>query len=561
MNYKGKRLKIHMHFMVYLLGSFIFCMGFTIINPYSCMSIQAECEDNTYTDSQGLIFTIKEDNSCVLSGYTGEASYKLVIPADITVSGSSYKVKEVGSKALTGCIGLNELEISNEITTVATDAFSDIDNIEKIRIIPSEWSTGKRKRTALISIKLNSLFTSENVNTEVVITEDILKKALNYENTEEIRLTLKLNDFKCFPKITYGKKAAKMLRRTGKNLTLRLVDAGDNIYFIKLKSEDIINADGKPALLFNEITERNNYGKADKEIKKVLNKNGINKKNIRVLQYGSEAEEKPWVKLVLNVREDRSYSVYRYIEKEGKFILAGLKTSLTASDGKLGFYLQKNGIYIITKEPLKFMLKEQSDIFVREGAKTYYIKKGNILRGWLKRGKKYYYFDRQNGEMIRSAKVDGIKLRDDGTAVATEYAEAKIDVMMKARKIVDEITVPTDTKEEKMKKCFLWVFQYPYRRFRTLESVSDRKGWEITFANDIFDRKMGCCISESAAVAFLFKECGCNEVYIGSDTSHGWVEYNGRVYDPLFAEAKGFSNYYNVSYESSKLWIITKKRV
>lgn len=57
-------------------------------------------------------------------------------------------------------------------------------------------------------------------------------------------------------------------------------------------------------------------------------------------------------------------------------------------------------------------------------------------------------------------------------------------------------------------------------------------------------------MSDAAAVAFMFHECGYEEVYVACDTSHAWVELEGRVYDPLFAEARGFNKYYNIPYSS-----------
>lgn len=583
MNFKKKRLQVRMKFAVYLFGLFVSCMGLAIINPHGCVAAQAEeaaDTENAYEDSQGLIFTLSGDgldmaapgteesgeadriSFCTLSAHTETIPAKVVIPAEITVSGSSYKVRGIESRALADCSGLYEVDISNEIKEIAPDAFLNCKDLGKIRIIPSKWKAENFKNTAYISIKLNSGSLPENVNKEVVITEDVVKKALIYKKAEKVRITLKLNEPQSFPKVTYGKKAAKRLRHTKKNLTLRFISKKGGFRLINLEPADIKKANGNPTLLFNEITEEKKYGRADKDVKKAVKKSGISKKDIRVLQYISKIGNKSPARLWISTKKDKTYYIYRYINKEGKFCPVSLKPSLKASNGKLGFYAQKNGIYIITQKPLKSMVGKLTDEFVKEGFKTYYVdKKGNITKGWIKKGKNYYYLDRKSGEMASSKKVDGIRLRADGTAVTTEYAVAKIDVMMKARKIVDSVTLPTDTKEEKMKKCFLWVFQYPYRRFRTLESVSNQKGWEIIFANDIFDRKMGCCISESAAVAFLFKECGCDEVYIGSDTSHGWVEYNGRVYDPLFAEARGIIGYYNVSYESAKLWLIIKKRV
>ena len=40
----------------------------------------------------------------------------------------------------------------------------------------------------------------------------------------------------------------------------------------------------------------------------------------------------------------------------------------------------------------------------------------------------------------------------------------------------------------------------------------------------------------------------CTDGHRNDENSHGWAEINGRVYDPLFAEAKSYSRNYGVRY-------------
>ena len=68
----------------------------------------------------------------------------------------------------------------------------------------------------------------------------------------------------------------------------------------------------------------------------------------------------------------------------------------------------------------------------------------------------------------------------------------------------------------------------------------------MTFANDIFDNGQGCCVSQSAALAFLFREIGYTDVYVCHDTGHSWVTIGNILYDTVFAEAKSFAANYNV---------------
>lgn len=181
------------------------------------------------------------------------------------------------------------------------------------------------------------------------------------------------------------------------------------------------------------------------------------------------------------------------------------------------------------------------------GQNTYYFdEKGVMQTGWQKIDGEYYFFNRKNGKRVVGKTVDDIKIAANGKVQKTSYNVSKIDTMIRAHEIMLEITKPTDSIETKRLKCFKWVFQFPYHQFRRLGPIYNNKGWEMTFANDIFKFRSGCCVSEAAAVAFLFHECGYENVYVCHDTSHGWIEVNGCLFDPLFAESKSFNANYNV---------------
>lgn len=193
--------------------------------------------------------------------------------------------------------------------------------------------------------------------------------------------------------------------------------------------------------------------------------------------------------------------------------------------------------------------------------KTYYFdQSGEMTTGWMKKKGEYFYMDRTSGVMKSKCTVDGIKLRKDGTAKQTEYAVAKIKTMITARSIMRANTKTSDSKSQKLKKCFNWVLKHPYKRYRTLRSVQKKKGWETIFANDVYQKGNGCCVSEASAFAFLAHECGY-ESYICDDTGHAWSEINGRVYDTLFAEAKSYKKYYNSSYRTARLHRVGKLKI
>ena len=91
--------------------------------------------------------------------------------------------------------------------------------------------------------------------------------------------------------------------------------------------------------------------------------------------------------------------------------------------------------------------------------------------------------------------------------------------------------------------------------------------WYAVQANDHFERGCGDCIADASAFAYLAKALGYKNVYIcadGSrrdDNSHAWTEINGRVYDPLFAEAKSYSRYYGLPRRSYELSAVLRYRL
>lgn len=224
-------------------------------------------------------------------------------------------------------------------------------------------------------------------------------------------------------------------------------------------------------------------------------------------------------------------------------VLAPANVSLAA---KTNSFEKKKGYTYYLDENGKKVKDKIVDV---DGASYYLDKKGIMIKGWVKSGKRYYYFDRKSGKMKTDCKVDGIQLKKDGSAKTDKYSKEKIKTMITARKVVAKITKPTDSKSSKIKACCKYVMDPPYVRYRFLKPIMNKKGWECTFANDIFKKGKGDCVSETCALAFLFKELNMKNIYVCHDTSHSWVEVDGKVYDPLFAEAKKDHGYLNVTYK------------
>lgn len=220
---------------------------------------------------------------------------------------------------------------------------------------------------------------------------------------------------------------------------------------------------------------------------------------------------------------------------------------------------------IITKNGNKFYKKNGKIVkrkFVKVKGKTYHFgKNGAMTTGWMKYKGNYYYFNRNNGKMARKRKVDGVSINEEGKAKNTESNVEKIKTMIRAKKRMLKLCEPTDTKKQKLRKCFDWIAKAPYKRYRFLKSIYKTKGWEVTFANDIFENGDGCCVSEAAALAFLVHECGYKTVYVAHDSEHAWMELNGKVYDTLFARSKDYEKYYNLSYSNYNCHAIDKRKI
>ena len=182
---------------------------------------------------------------------------------------------------------------------------------------------------------------------------------------------------------------------------------------------------------------------------------------------------------------------------------------------------------------------------------TYYFDDGIITYGWCYAGDGYYHLDRTTGILAKNTTVDGIRVDKNGKADNTYYNNEKIKTFIRARDIVNRITLPSDTVSEKKLKCFRWVMSFSYRQYRLVGASMKITGWEMLFANDIFINGNGCCGSTSAAFAFLAVECGCKDVYFCDDgvstDGHAWVtmEGNNRVYDVVFAKSKSFNKNYD----------------
>lgn len=224
-----------------------------------------------------------------------------------------------------------------------------------------------------------------------------------------------------------------------------------------------------------------------------------------------------------------------------------IRNKITATEILKGKFVKKKGYKYFKKKKGGYA----KNMFFTYRKNVYRVnKKGVVVKGWMKYKGNYYFFDRESGKMKIGGKADNFKISRYGVFKDNKYNLERVKVYLLAQKVMEKYTSPTDSKSDKLYKCYKWLAKYPYMEFRKVRDTKKKhpKDWDIIYARDIFDRHKGCCASEAAAFAYLAKTCGYKDVKICSDTGHCWVDIDGKLYDPLFAEDRGFSKNYNATY-------------
>lgn len=518
-------------------------------------------EAAAYTDQQGVIYTFAGKKNCYVSGFETNIASAIRIPEAVKANGGTYQVKGIRASAFKSCTALKRLEIPNSVTDIEADVFQGCKNLKSIVIVPVKYTVKTSGKTAAATVKIDGALLTTPADVKLELGPDVVKKSVSGKKTDGVTLQVFVRDNASYrvkdglpEDITLAKKAVKLVADSGKSLKVRVKDAQGSSYYIKADAADLKQLSGDLSLSVKKEKADDTSGTLQTDLKKAIQKNKLGAGNVDILSYGFGKGTKANISIVFPVKNAKAGSevyVYRYDKAKRVFAAVSFHPYTASKQGTVTLPISKGGTFLAVKKSLKYMSRKPASEFLREKGSTYYVdQKGNAVHGWKKIGSEYYYFDRDSGKMAAGGKVDGIAIRTDGTAKQTAAGVAKIQTMIKARAVVEKITKPSDSITVKREKCFRWVFQFPYRRYRRLKPIYKQPGWEVTFANDIFDHKQGCCVSEACAVAFLFHECGYKTVYVGIDTGHAWVELEGRVFDPLFAEGRGYSKYYNIPYSS-----------
>ena len=541
--------------------------------PEAETGVVSGAEQGVYTDSQGVIYSL-DGNGCYVSGYTEGLVSAVVIPKELQTEDSSYVVKGIQKQAFAKCSRLKKIEIPNSVNDIGKGTFSGCSNLASISVVPVEYSLKANEKASTVGIRINSVLFGEAKEVRLLLRKEQVTQAAAQKAAEQIVLSVQADSsgdgtrYAVPEQIEFDADAVKALARCGKDLKVRLTDTDGEKYYVTMDKKNLKQISGSWRLKLRKQKTDRTTGNLKADLQKAYKKNGISEKKTLIYQMTLAGGEKASAEIVLPVKQLRAMQagseiyVYRYSKSKRDFLTVLYHPAVVSKQGNVRLSLDKGGVYILSVKPFQYLCRKLTNTWITEAGSTYYLdQNGQPVCGWKKLGQDYYYFDRENGKQAAGRIVDGIRLTKSGQAVATNANVQKIQTMIKARNIVLQITKPEDTLEEKIRKCFLWVFQFPYKQYRRLNPIYRQEGWEVIFANDIFDRHQGCCVSEASATAFLFHECGCETVYVATDTGHAWVELNGRVYDPLFAEARGFDNYYNRSYEGYGMYAVVKHKI
>lgn len=184
--------------------------------------------------------------------------------------------------------------------------------------------------------------------------------------------------------------------------------------------------------------------------------------------------------------------------------------------------------------------------------KTYLFDiKGRQKTGWQYYKGSYRFFkpvNKSGGYMVKNKVVNGIKLKKDGTATVTATGSEELSIMVKAQKLKEQLTKPTQSKAKKLASGFAWMRDDCIERAR--RDWSYYSGWHRDFALDIIDYNTGSCYSFGAAFAYYANAVGCKSCKVVSSGGHGWAEVDGAVYDVEWTRQTGRS-YFAFPYSSS----------
>ena len=200
--------------------------------------------------------------------------------------------------------------------------------------------------------------------------------------------------------------------------------------------------------------------------------------------------------------------------------------------------------------------------WVKRDGYVYYYRDGKPLKGFKKIRGKYYYFDRygrqrtgwrkvkkkfryfrirngRKGYMLSGVKINGVKLKKNGTARITNRVKKKVDLLLRYQKLVDQMTVPLEDNHTKLVRVF------KYARDLNLKDLGDPTyawNWDQIYAEMFLQSRYGDCVVASCGFAYMANAIGYENVSVRL-YFHSHAEINKRIYDPGFAKTVSDYNY------------------
>lgn len=181
----------------------------------------------------------------------------------------------------------------------------------------------------------------------------------------------------------------------------------------------------------------------------------------------------------------------------------------------------------------------------------YFDEKGIQRFGWQKINGNYYYFrmaSAKKGYSVYNRTVNGIRLAKDGKAKVTSANREKLELMVRANKLMQSLTNNRMSREQKLRVAFNQARNglRAYNRGSFVRSES----WDVYYAKLAFDSGRADCYSFGAYFAYLANAVGFRASCVSSG-GHGWAEIDGKVYDPNWSLVDRAHDYFGMSYSLS----------
>lgn len=146
-------------------------------------------------------------------------------------------------------------------------------------------------------------------------------------------------------------------------------------------------------------------------------------------------------------------------------------------------------------------------------------------------------------KLVEKGENPGVTL---GNAVIKPATEGDYKCAMYAKQVIKSVTNSKMTQIQKLKACYDWCVKGNY--VGIFENVTEGYTREQWYACIFFEKRTGNCFAYSSAFCQMAKVLGYNAKEVfgyliysdGSHRPHGWVEIDGKIYDPQIEWRRGY---------------------